>query len=73
MNTARITYCEPAKAAGHCLDDIIAFLRAGCPLSTARLLANAYSHPCSMSDKTWERFRKYTERIAEEGVWDFQV
>jgi hypothetical protein len=76
MNRSRVTYCPPAKAAGHCLDDVVAFLRAGCPLSTARLFAESLAivtDTLEMEDELWAKFRKYIDKIICDGVYDFQM
>jgi hypothetical protein len=72
MNTGHVTYCPPAEAAGHRLDDVIAFLRAGCELSTARLLATVTD--CrEFSCKTWKKLNEYKEKIACDGAYNFQM
>lgn len=76
MHKSRVTYCPPAKAAGHCLDDVIAFLRAGLPLPTARILAEAWAIALrggEMPDELWDKFMKYLDKIVWDGVYDFQM
>ena len=73
MNRSRVTYCTAEKAAGEGLDDIIAFLRAGCGLSTARLFAQAVANPDTVSCETWKMLYKYVDKLIFSGAYEFQT
>jgi len=66
-------YCAAEKAAGHCLDDVIAFLRAGCALSTARLFAEAVADPDTVSYDSWQMLSKYMDKVIFSGAYEFQI
>lgn len=61
----KVTYCPPAKAAGHYLDDLVFFLRCWFPESTARKLAQLHSEVLEMSDEAWAALKAYLDRHYE--------